>query len=464
MKKSKIIIFFFLITLIKTNDPIEIDFSNTLETTADYTVEGNTIILSNENGNYILSGTSSSHNVKVSSSCTLNLNSLDLYSPTSAPLLIEQNKIVSLILTGVSSLTDSTSNQNEGVIYLNKESKLIISGEGILSIQPNKFMAINGTESSSLTVNSGTINILSTTSGVGGIYLRKEIIFNNGNFNFNINIRTSNNEKPPHAIDTEGSITLKKGKYYIISGEGKGLQAEKNLYIGTKNDDDDNLELNIQTNNEGIEAKGIEIYSGIINIIAKGDGINAANDACNSNCRGNCDCYMKFEGGNIKINSEEDGLDSNGDININGGQIIVLGASSGDNQPIDQDGLLSISGGTILAGGTSSMGGVQATTTQAAGVYVKHVDAGAKLTIFNENNEKIIEIEAPKAVEYLYFCYPGKSFTMKLNDNQIEIADPSTVQGQKPGPSRKPDDENSNNNSYFLRLSNILILFTFIIN
>ena len=97
------------------------------------------------------------------------------------------------------------------------------------------------------------------------------------------------------------------------------------MYIGTKNDDNANLELNIETSNEAIEAKGIEVYSGTINILANGDGINAANDACNSNCKGNCDCYMKFEGGNIKINSEEDGLDSNGDITISGGTINLNG-------------------------------------------------------------------------------------------------------------------------------------------
>ena len=463
MKKSKIIVLVLLISLIKADDPIEINFSDTLDETTGYTVNGNTITLSNENGNYKLSGSSNTHNIIVSSSCTINLNSFSLCSPASAVLLIEQNKIVSLVLTGESTLADTSSNQNEGVIYLNKEAKLIISGEGILNIQPNKCMAINGTESSSLTVNGGTINISSSALGVGGIYLRKEIIFNSGIYNFNINIKASNNEKPPHAIDTEGSITLKKGKYNIISGEGKGLQAEANLYIGTKNDNDANLELNIQTNNEGIEAKGIEIYSGTINIIANGDGINAANDACNSNCKGNCDCYMKFEGGIIQVNSEEDGIDSNGDITISGGKLIVLGASSGDNQPIDQDGLLSISGATVLAGGTSSMGGVQATTTQSAGVYVKHVDAGAKFTIYNENNEKIIEVETPKAVEYLYFSYPGTSFTMKINDNQVETSDPSNVQGQRPGPSNKPDDEKPNN-SYFIGLSNVLTLFTFILN
>lgn len=72
MKNTKIIIFFFLLSFIKAQDPIEIDLSNNLETTSYYTVEEKTIILSIDNGNYKLSGTSNIYNIKVSSSCTIN--------------------------------------------------------------------------------------------------------------------------------------------------------------------------------------------------------------------------------------------------------------------------------------------------------------------------------------------------------------------------------------------------------
>ena len=62
---------------------------------------------------------------------------------------------------------------------------------------------------------------------------------------------------------------------------------------------------------------------------------------------------MKFKGGGIKIISTEDGIDSNGDIFITGGKIIVYGASSGDDQPIDQDWLLTNKYATVLALGTN---------------------------------------------------------------------------------------------------------------
>ena len=79
-------------------------------------------------------------------------------------------------------------------------------------------------------------------------------MFNNAIYSYSIQTK-----EEYHAIDTEGSITMVKGTYNIVSGNGKGIQAEKNLYIGEQGGIDSDLTLNIETSNEGIEAKGIEI-------------------------------------------------------------------------------------------------------------------------------------------------------------------------------------------------------------
>ena len=328
-------------------------------------------------------------------------------------------------------------------------------------------MAINGTDSTFLTMESGNIQITSS-SKVGGIYLRKGITFNGGTFSYIVESGIH------HAIDTEGTITITKGAFNILSGNGKGLQAENNLFIGKEGNSDSDLIINIKTSDEGIEAKGIEIYSGTIMIEAGGDGINAANDdVCNEQkCSGNCKCYIKFAGGNININSDEDGIDSNGDITITGGVIVVLGASTGDGQPIDQDGLLTISGATVLAVGTSSMGGVDATTSQVAAIYTEKVSKGSILTIFDNNEQIIMTQTAPKDVEYLYFTYPGSSFTMKLNENQIETSDPSTVRQNGPNnpgngpsnPGNAPNLETQNNKTKVENISQFIKLqITFIL-
>ena len=265
---------------------------------------------------------------------------------------------------------------------------MTISGEGILNINPNKLMAINGTDNTSLTVNNGaTIKVESTSSNAGGIYLRTSITFNNAIYTYSCQSGTN------HAIDTEGIVKLVKGNYTITSGDGKGIQTENYLYIGEEDGDNSDLQLTIKTSNEGIEGKKIIIYSGTINIEAEEDGINSASsgDDCDETiqCSGTCACYIDFKGGNLYLSSGEDGLDANGDITISGGQILVFAAASGSDQPIDQDGLLTISGGTVLAAGTSSMNGVSATTTQTAKTYTGTISSGAEFVATDTSGNEI---------------------------------------------------------------------------
>jgi len=185
MKMIKIILFFALILTIKSDETI--DFSSTLSSGTGYSVSDNTVTISSD-GTYTLQGTNTNKNIIVSSSATLIFNSLSLTSTGSlTPLIIDSSNSVSLTLTGTSTLTDSSSNENEGVIYLRSGASLTISGSGTLNLSPNKNMAINGTDSTSLTVDGGNIVVSSSTSGVGGIYLRKLITFNDDTYKYTAN-------------------------------------------------------------------------------------------------------------------------------------------------------------------------------------------------------------------------------------------------------------------------------------
>ena len=80
-------------------------------------------------------------------------------------------------------------------------------------------MAINGTEGTSLTIKDGTTIIISSSlTTIEGIYFRDSITFENAIYTYNCENGTH------HALDTEGSITIKKGTCNIISGSGKGIQ------------------------------------------------------------------------------------------------------------------------------------------------------------------------------------------------------------------------------------------------
>ena len=108
-----------------------------------YTVSDNIVTISNE-GTYDLSGEQTNAKIIISASCTLNLNSFSIFNIEElTPIVINPNKEVNIILTGESSLTDSSTNENDETIYLQSGASLTISGNGSLNKYPNKFMVIN---------------------------------------------------------------------------------------------------------------------------------------------------------------------------------------------------------------------------------------------------------------------------------------------------------------------------------
>ena len=182
----------------------------------------------------------------------------------------------------------------------------------------------------------------------------------------------------------------------------------------------------------------------------------------------------------MEIQSGEDGLDSNGDITITGGQIKIFAASEGADQPIDQDGLLSITGGAVIATGSSEMeGGVNANTSQIAKVYKGTINQNSHLVITDSNGIEIIDTLIPKAANYIYFNYES-SFTVKLNNVEINLSDPTQNdtpggQGGPGGPGGEgqngPGVQGGNNTQendnfsqrYFFGLLNIILIIGLII-
>lgn len=418
MKELIKIIFLLFIISIKCDETI--DFSSSLSSGKGYTVNDNTVTIFSD-GIFTLKGTSINKNILVSSNCSLILDSLSLNSNgTLTPLIIESYNSISMHLKGSSILIDSSSNENEGIIYLKSGASLNISGDGTLNLIPNKNMAINGTNSTSLTVNGGNIKITSTSSETGGIYLRKQITFNDCTFTYLSD--SSNSETKKHAIDSEGNINIIKGIYKLNNKSGKGIQSEKNVYLGKEGSDNNFLIIDIQTYKEGIEAEKIEVYSGKITIDSQDDGINAAGAECEQEgeCKGNCTCYILFKGGEIDINSNEDGLDSNGDIYVSKGKIIVYGASTGKDQPIDKDGLLTIEGGTIFAAGSNERGEISANNSQDYISYSETIEVGKIIKITDRYNKEVFSLKNKKLINYLYFTSSGSGFNVNIFDESKE--------------------------------------------
>ena len=141
MKLFNIIILLNLSLYIKTQTSIPISFTNP---GTGYTISGNVVTITTA-GTYDLTGSVTDKQIIVASSSKLNLNSFSFINDENlSPIIINSNQNVELILSGESTLQDSSSNVNNGVIYLQNSATLTISGTGTLNINPNKSRAVYG--------------------------------------------------------------------------------------------------------------------------------------------------------------------------------------------------------------------------------------------------------------------------------------------------------------------------------
>ena len=197
------------------------------------------------------------------------------------------------------------------------------------------------------------------------------IIIYDGNFTLNT---------PDDALHSNRNVTIVNGNF-IINSADDGIHAGYRLLIGTK-DSSSGPNINILNSYEALEGLAIRIYSGKINVTAKDDGINAAGGSGNSDDQhgprllgpgprpgpgpsptpgptpgggGNSSYFISIYGGEINVNCEGDGLDSNGNIFIHGGDINVFSQGNADNEPIDHEGNFTLFSATVLCIGAKGM-------------------------------------------------------------------------------------------------------------
>ncbi len=123
--------------------------------------------------------------------------------------------------------------------------------------------------------------------------------------------------------------------------------SKMSMNISGDNGDDSGV-LNIVSDNEGLDSElHLTINGGTVNIEAQDDGINTNEDFVS---------VTTVNGGKLTVNagqgSEGDGIDSNGYLVINGGEVWTMSNERTPDGGIDADSPILINGGTLYAFGT----------------------------------------------------------------------------------------------------------------
>ena len=136
---------------------------------------------------------------------------------------------------------------------------------------------------------------------------------------------------------------------------------------------------------------------------------------------------VTINGGKIHIIANGDGIDSNGNLTISGGEVIIDGPVSAGNGPLDSDGTMSITGGTVVC--TSGAGMLQlprnAENQNILRASFENQEAGTTVSVKeNESGEEILSVTPTLSWQALIFSseklVTDKSYTVYLNGEEAE--------------------------------------------
>ena len=242
------------------------------------------------------------------------------------------------------------------------------------------------------------------------------------------------------SIHSNANITIADGTYTLATGDD-GVHADDALIVNGDT-------ITVTESYEGLEGLTVTINDGTIDITASDDGINTAGgtdqsgfgtfgdhfkgmDSADDETEETTDkeMWMELNGGYIHILAGGDGVDSNGNLTINGGEIYIDGPSDNGNSAIDYGDRSSayVNGGMLVAIGSSGMAEGMSDSSKQEVLMVKlgeQMEAGDVELTDNEGNV-IVSYTALKSYDCVIISTAevesGATYTLTTSGTMTEV-------------------------------------------
>ena len=369
--------------------------------TASYDMNGVSVVPVTSGGSYTLSGEYKDQMILVDAEgqdVELVLDGADISCSNGPAIYVRAASDVTITLAAgsKSTLSDGTKYSIEddgstldGCIF--SKADLVISGSGSLEVIGNYKHGIVSKDT--MTVESGSVSVTAVKTGIQG----KDSVDMNG-----------------------GSVAITAGT------NGMASDVVISVNGGT---------LDIKAK-EGLEAETVNINDGDTNITASDDVINAS--ASDSSAASGTvmmggmqgqggqaaeQCAININGGKLTISSGGDGLDSNGVINLNGGEVYVDGPAGNGEQAVDWVRGCNVTGGTMIASGAAGMAS-NVTSSQGQGtVFVgASGSAGQEICLKDSSGKTVASFVPTKAFQCVLITSPsleqGESYTVTVGGTE----------------------------------------------
>lgn len=108
--------------------------------------------------------------------------------------------------------------------------------------------------------------------------------------------------------------------------------------------------------------------------------------------------WVLIEGGDVTVDAEGDGLDSNGSLDVSGGTVVVYGPTDSGNGALDANGEITTTGGTLVALDSGGMSETPAADSEQAWVAAPATgEAGQAVEVTDADGAVLWQGEATKA-------------------------------------------------------------------